>query len=52
MIDLKRRLGGDFYVIETTPRRIVLGNSSSLRADLALPDTERLLRHHALRHAG
>ena len=26
MIDLKRRLGGDFYVIEATPRRIVLGN--------------------------
>ncbi|WP_292512553.1 methanogen output domain 1-containing protein [Methylobacterium sp.] len=26
MIDLKRRLGGDFYVIEATSRRIVLGN--------------------------
>ncbi|MEU5957709.1 methanogen output domain 1-containing protein [Streptomyces sp. NPDC047525] len=26
MVDLKRRLGGDFYVIEEDDRRIVLGN--------------------------
>ncbi|WP_244472528.1 MULTISPECIES: methanogen output domain 1-containing protein [unclassified Methylobacterium] len=34
MIDLKRRLGGDFYVIETTPRRIVLGNRRCPFGDL------------------
>lgn len=46
--------GGRVIVARVGGRRsrIVLGNSSSLRADLALPDTERLLRHHALRHAG
>jgi predicted ArsR family transcriptional regulator len=26
LIDLKRRIGGDFYVIESTPEKIVLGN--------------------------
>lgn len=26
LVDLKRRIGGDFYVIEETPERIVFGN--------------------------
>lgn len=26
LVDLKRRIGGDFYVIEASPQRIVLGN--------------------------
>jgi predicted ArsR family transcriptional regulator len=35
MIDLKRRLGGDFHIIEQTPRRIVLGNRRCPFGDLA-----------------
>jgi pimeloyl-ACP methyl ester carboxylesterase len=46
--------GGDVIVARVGGRRsrIVLGGSSSLRPALALPDTETLLRQHALRHAG
>ncbi|GJD46651.1 hypothetical protein AFCDBAGC_4534 [Methylobacterium cerastii] len=35
LIDLKRRLGGDFYVIEETAERIVLGNRRCPFGDLA-----------------
>ncbi|WP_244480596.1 methanogen output domain 1-containing protein [Methylobacterium sp. Leaf399] len=35
LIDLKRRLGGDFYVIEDTAERIVLGNRRCPFGDLA-----------------
>lgn len=46
--------GGSVIVARVGGRRsrIVLGGSSSLRPNLALPDTATLLRHHALRHAG
>ncbi|TXN04813.1 transcriptional regulator [Methylobacterium sp. WL103] len=36
LIDLKRRMGGDFYVIEETERRVVLGNRRCPFGDLAV----------------
>lgn len=46
--------GGDLITARLGGRRVRVAraSSASLPTDLALPDTETLLRHHALRHAG